>query len=214
MGKRKSCTSCITRQFCPWMLLGCPSAQSNHSTGAFLWVQVQFPGWCSSCLSWKYFSDDHLFFLSYYSLPLCKHQAKIVHTLQLLSLSKVQTSSSSSVLQIQQIKKYNNLVSILWKKIIITWMVQFSQPGTIMESTEHLCIRLGHRLTATHQEAVAVAMVFMLGPAIRAVVCVLSKDTSQEQWGSKEEYSHFALVCDWWDLLCFKEWGSHRVHLY
>ena len=67
------------------------------------------------------------------------------------------------------------------KKIIITWMVQFSQPGTIMESTEHLCVRLGHRLTATHQEAVAVAMVFMLGPAIRAVVCVLSKDTSQEQ---------------------------------
>ena len=60
-------------------------------------------------------------------------------------------------------------------------MVQFSQPGTIMESTEHLCVRLGHRLTATHQEAVAVAMVFMLGPAIRAVVCVLSKDTSQEQ---------------------------------
>ena len=71
-------------------------------------------------------------------------------------------------------------------------MIQFCHPGSIMEGTEDLSIRLGDRLASTEKEAATSGAVLLQRPAVGTVIGVLGQGAGHQR--SKQEYSH-SVIC-------------------
>merc|ERR1719410_566664 len=96
---------------------------------------------------------------------LSRHQAKTEHTLDFSSF--------------QQLR---------FQPVVDPWMIQFCHPGSIMEGTEDLSIRLGDCLASTEKKAATSGAVLLQRPAVGTVIGVLGQGAGHQR--SKQEYSH------------------------
>ena len=88
-------------------------------------------------------------------------------------------------------------------------MIQLSHPGSIMEGTEHLSIRLGDRFASTEKEAAASRAVLLQRPAVGTVIGVLGQGAGHQR--SKQEYSHSA-ICSFMQSLV-QIWCIYTRHI-
>merc|ERR1711973_629436 len=109
------------------------------------------------------------------------------HMTALCEGSKPKLFKFTRMSQVQQLR---------FQPIIDTWPIHFSNPSSIMKSTQCVSVVPNYHLCCAEVKASASRCVFLKKPSIRTMICVLGKSKAQERAKSQQEQLHYGLFWD------------------